>query len=541
MAVAKQFTEKIVVSDKLAAGNFPPAKGSSAKDLIMIDHLLDGVVLEHSDNSEVIASEVGAIDQPLLMAKADIELSASGESAGAVVSDADVTYTDHIASDVAEVVSDQAELVAMNVVDQISESSVQAGSEAAAGGIPWMWMGATAVAGGGLGLALGANQGDNNQPPAGEPAHQTEYAVHVVVERDGAYIDNNENGVWDDGIDEEAVFDGSDPDTVGLLANNSVLIHFNDVPLEALDLTGFRADDKLQFDVQAMRDGNVFDYPSSLVTWVGSGSSDFIYGFEYGVDFAVCQHRHDTTKDFTSNIYYDQYALHVADIDNSINDTTSAAIAYWNDASNALNDMELLLPDTPVIANLNAGTGGGLVEFVTAYQHVVVDTAGAFIDVNANGIREASETTTANFGAGGNADLDYRDVTVHFNAAPSAVLDLTGFTDNDLIEIDIDACYLGNAGVPLISQETVGKEHTDIGNISLAVAADYSWLGHGADSVHAFVGASYDGPGTNNLLLMGIVSSIDSAQIYSSRVVANYGSYDIVYANKVDFVMHHTV
>lgn len=536
MAVAKQFTEKTVVTDKLTAGNFAPAKGAATKELIMTDHLLDGVVLEHSDNSEVITSDVAAVDQPLLMAKAEIEFSAGEPASGVVVSDADVTYTDHIASDVAEVVSDQPELVAMNVVDQISESTVQAGSEAAAGGIPWMWMGATAVAGGGLGLALGANQGNNDQPPAGEPAHQTEYAVHVVVERDGAFIDNNENGVWDDGIDEEAIFAG-ELDNVHL-ANNSVLIHFNDVPLEALDLTGFRADDKLQFDVQAMRDGHVFDYPSSLVTWVGSGSSDFTYGFEYGVDFAVCRHRHDTTKDFTSNSYYDQYALHVADIDTSINDTTSAIIAYWSDADNALNDIELLLPDNPVIANLNAGTGGGLVEFVTQSQHVVVDAAGAFIDVNANGIHDASETTVANFGSGGNADLEYRDVTVHFNAAPSAVLDLTGFGSDDQIEIDIDACYLGNARVPLVSQSPVNSHGGTLDGMDLLVAYTASLAGHGADSVHAFVGASYVASGVSNFLI-GMISD-HSDIIYSSKVVAHFGGYNVVTTYSVDFVMNQS-
>lgn len=92
--------------------------------------------------------------------------------------------------------------------------------------------------------------------------------------------------------------------------------------------------------------------------------------------------------------------------------------------------------------------------------HVVVDAEGAFIDTNADGIHDAGETTAAVFAAHGNADLAANSVTVHFNDVPFATgpVDLTGFTMNDKIEIDVASFHGGNA----ITGANLGDSHSFI-------------------------------------------------------------------------------
>lgn len=263
---AKQFTEKMVVSDKLTAGNFASMKGAPASELIITDHLPDDMQLDAAVNSDAVASDVAAVDQPLLMAKADIELSPS-ESAGVVVSDADFAYTDHIVSDIAEAVSDQSELVAMNSVQHISDNTVLAAETGS--GMPWGWIGAGAVAGGVGGYLLSVGHGDSAGPVAQPEVHIIVEDVEIV-EQTGSYItraffDINGNGVKDAEDSTEAFFGGLN-DNVDL-ANNKVTIHFHDVPVAEtggnaktvfgaaasapLDFSGFTEDDLIELDMNA--------------------------------------------------------------------------------------------------------------------------------------------------------------------------------------------------------------------------------------------------------------------------------------------------
>ena len=452
MADAKQFTEKIVVSHKLTVGNFPPAKGVSAKDLIIADHLQDGVLEDHSANSETVASDVAAVDQPLLMAKADIDAIASGESA-AVVSDAVVTYTDHIAYDVAEVVSDQPELLAMNTVQHISDSAVLADENGGGGGgIPWMWVGAAAVAGGGLGVALGSNHGGNDAAPAaGAPT------VHVVVERFGAFIDTDKDGMKD--IDERtaAVFsEGGNAD----LVNDTVTVHFNNVPLNAINLTGFTGDDKIQFDVGSFQDHHLLDTASNSITGLSIGELSTSFSFS-GPSITLYRYQVDWEfSDFNGKANHSgYYGLRVSSIEKSVSGTETGAIAYWRDPENALNyQANVLHPlynnsnTDEIIDNLNDSTAThGLVEFIWPADEEHVDViinvsdGNAYIDQNGDGILNVSDYIGGGCGSyepavfsGGNADLASKDVTIHFHEYANPTLDLSGFTSNDLIEIDGD-------------------------------------------------------------------------------------------------------
>jgi hypothetical protein len=72
-------------------------------------------------------------------------------------------------------------------------------------------------------------------------------------------------------------------------------------------------------------------------------------------------------------------------------------------------------------------------------EHVVVELAGAFIDLNGNGIQDSDDTTPAVFSVGGNADLTTNAVTIEFNNLPTTPIDLSGFNMDDKIEIDVQA------------------------------------------------------------------------------------------------------
>jgi hypothetical protein len=498
------------------------------------------------------------------MAKADIEI---GEPAsGAVVSDADVAYTDHISSDVAEIVSDQPELVAMNTVQLISDSAVLAEENVTGGGgIPWMWVGAAAVAGGGLGVALGSNQGGNDAAPAaGTPVDST---VHVVVERDGAYIDTNADDIGEiavTGFQEGGNAWLADPD-------HPVVVHFNDLPLEAINLTGFGEDDKIQFDMTALHDNMVLvESSGSLSRYLEINSTpvnrQVVFGIsnqepKTGVDFTLIQHQHPASRtfyDFSENSYTGKHYFLSASYISSVafggsgGSNSTAIIAYWDDTGNALNVQSNILPNFTgsntdrIVGNLNAGTEGGLVEFVNfpEQDHVYVivnDSANAYIDQDGNGILNScdyiggccSSYESANFASGGNAYLAENAVTIHFHdyTDGTTYFDLSGFTANDRIEVDMDAIFGKDPSILRTSQTTAqtttssGSDFRYASTVDIEGKAPYS-------SASAFVSS----PATKILVGQqvaphGVRTSNTIAHFHNGYSPVSHGNVDFVYSS----------
>ncbi len=476
MATAKQFTEKVVASDKLVAGNFAPAKGASSKDLIMTDHLLDGVLIDHSANSETVASDLAAVDQPLLMAKADIELSASGESAGAVASDADFSYTDHITSDVAEIVSDQPELVAMNTVQHISDSTVQAAETGS--GIYWGWIGAGAVAGGVGGYLLALDHGDSGAPAAGGPETLT-----VIVEHDIAYIDANQNGKFDEGTEVMAVFGAGD--NVHFV-DNHVTVHFNDAPdAGALDFSGFGADDKVEIDVSGFsHDVWHTSYGLNLFVDIDSASSA---GFAIGGNnshIASTWSRHFPTSGMMDSV-------HNGDMDNNWGFGTKGGggpyisvscvtgkfqphnySAYESRFSVEQAGTKLWAPVGVNMVTLADHLPGNLelnqVSFVNYPLIVGIDSVGAWNDVNDNGSRDDSGLSVS-----GGVDASDRTVVFHVYDLPGNPdnIKVSGFGLDDRILIDLQSLNgpQGDLPNPSVFNHPVATQYT-------LFASSTSWL-----------------------------------------------------------------
>ena len=312
--------------------------------------------------------------------------------------------------------------------------------------------------------------------------------VHVVVERDGALIDYDGDGVRDNGENRLAVFGaGGNADLAGL---TPVIIHFNDIPQSALDLTGFGTDDKIEFDVASLQGSS-----ASILnpTAAAAGLASFTFGALslVGYNFTrisgtspststtsynrVRVHQATNTRiGFSGSSHAGVYGISFTSINTSISGRTNGIVAYWTDTGNALNNDANLLPDytgsnhTDVLAALNANNYPGLVEFVWPVNVVVDDQAGnvaMFIDTNANGVRDAGEDTLALIGqtqadvddfntaavtgyGSQLVDLASEQVTIHYNDLPTGawVPDLTGFDGNDRIEIDRDAMVSGISG-----------------------------------------------------------------------------------------------
>ena len=234
----------------------------------------------------------------------------------------------------------------------------------------WWWVGGAAVAAGAIGYWVA----DDNNDDSTQTSVAASPDVHVVVDSFGAaYIDVNGNGVHDTGEDTLAAFGrGGSAD----LAANSVTVHFNGMPGDALDLTGFGADDKIEFHMAAM-EGTVFDNQASYLTdisiWTSGGTSTYgaSYNVHAGFGYASIDVHQCTTStptaDLNGNIITHAYYI---DIGHQTIGTYETAIAYWTDAGNALNDNALLFPNleasgiTAVVNNLNANNEGGLIDFI---------------------------------------------------------------------------------------------------------------------------------------------------------------------------------
>jgi hypothetical protein len=430
------------------------------------------VVLKKPIAEELQPEEVVAADTLV----ADGEVAEHQQMALADIPQAELTGSTAAPSD----------LLALNTVQSLVDSTVQAAEPAAEGGASnWLLLGGAAVLGGGVAALAIADSDDNDDVAAPTPSDE----VAVVVERTGAFIDEDADGVLDEGEDTAADF-GEDGNAD--LANLDVTIQFNDVPETALNLTGFGTDDLLEFDVAALQEnGVIVPYNSQLqYVYVNTGTKAYIEpGFSDGTDLSIMMgtsHYWGGVPDLAGNTYDGMYGLIASDMWSVVTGGStgygsygSAWMAYWSDSGNALNSVANVLPDystgygsssnPTVVSHINAGdyaaTYGGVVDFIFADQvAVVVKDDGAFLDTNADGVLGAGETTAAVFSEGGNADLAANAVTIHFHDNPTTLLDLSGFGGNDKLVVDLDAFSHGNTDVLLTAQVFAAVSSSSFGS-----------------------------------------------------------------------------
>jgi len=327
--------------------------------------------------------------------------------------------------------------------------------------------------------------------------------VHVVVEREGAVIDYDGDGVRDSGENRLAVFGaGGNADLATGLT--PVIIHFNDAPYNALDLTGFGSDDKIELDIQAMQQNIFLNTRPATAESIGSTgifSGEFYYYLQshFGNTFTYMEHPiHVGQSSFVTAGYRGgtppsgAYGLFMHSLP-AVSSRTGGYIAYWTDAGNALNNLNNLLPGytgantAAVLATLNSNAPhAGLIDFVWTINVVVDDQAGnvaTFIDANGNGVRDGGEDTLALLGqtqadvdafnaAAGTAygsqvvDLASEQVAIHYNDLPTGdwMPNLTGFDGNDRIEIDVAAMRNDSDTLDLNNQtiQTTSSSQTQV-------------------------------------------------------------------------------
>lgn len=300
--------------------------------------------------------------------------------------------------------------------------------------------------------------------------------VRVIVERNGAIIDTDGDGVRDEGEDRPAVFgSGGNADLTG---GTPVTIHFNNIPQDTLNLTGFGTDDKLELDTQELRENEILRSATRLKSL---SALTTITGFmtPFRITYAFNSHSHQPVRftvresplstPFNGQLTNAHAIMRIAEMGTTISGKKSGAFAYWTDSVNALNEAKEILPgytgnnEQAVLDTLNStGPHGGLVDFVWPVN-VVVDGDGAWIDTNADGRRDLAETATADLSAG----LASNPVTVHLNGMPDGPLDLSGFGSDDRLVIDIDALRYGRGNNLLASQpENQGSFMSDADGFS---------------------------------------------------------------------------
>jgi hypothetical protein len=125
----------------------------------------------------------------------------------------------------------------------------------------------------------------------------------------------------------------------------------------------------------------------------------------------------------------------------------------------------------------------------TTYS-VVVESNGAWIDTNANGVKNDGETTA--FANSGEYTLAEDTVTIEFNNKPDIAINLAGFGIDDLLEIDVTAWLTNEAGWHTIAETiTISKTSSSSAGTSYSL----SWINIGAhvSGVHASTSHANDG------------------------------------------------
>lgn len=307
-------------------------------------------------------------------------------------------------------------------------------------------------------------------------AHQISFVnfvepVHVVVESWGAYIDDNGDGVYNDSCCLASFSGGGNAD----LSTHAVIIHFNDVPPGSLDLTGFSSNDRIELDVTGFLN-NVWNPAASSR---GATSSFNFNNFNEASKVNIAS---GPTLKFVSrssgNTLLSTPSVNgwLAQFAPTTLATTSFSAGYiynpgWYIENGSLKEFfghsyystpsAINRLDTVTLAH-NLGSSvdfASQVSLVNFNLHVVVDSNGAFMDTNSDGVHQAGETAVASFSGGGNADLSFNHVTVHYNELPATPINLSGFGEDDRIEIDLNGMNYQQMNTPRNNQTAIGHTH----------------------------------------------------------------------------------
>ena len=290
--------------------------------------------------------------------------------------------------------------------------------------------------------SLAATQSSQDYAPSG---------IHVIVDANGAWIDDNGDGVKDAGETTAADFSASGNAD---LTANQVTIEFNDIPNTPINLSNFGSDDRIRIDLGALRDNydlsrghGLLDYviPESRINSSAGGAitSVTVAGYDqYAFVHTLARLAGAATNTNTNNLYSTAYGV-TARL--SGNQLVIQAGSLHRHSGNITFSNQTTLPLASGLTGLDM-TKVDFVDTPVALASVVVDAGGAWLDANDNGVHDGNENTAADFGAGGNADLSAKAVTIEFDDIPSTPLDFTGFGSDERIRIDLSA-LAANQGV----------------------------------------------------------------------------------------------
>ncbi|MDH4377989.1 MAG: Calx-beta domain-containing protein [Ramlibacter sp.] len=300
--------------------------------------------------------------------------------------------------------------------------------------------------------------------------------VHLVVEYSGVYFDLDADGNLD--RNEAAESNRANAENGLDMDHQTVVVKFNDFPDDLLDLRGFGHDDRIEFDLSALADhgyrvpsnGRVENlransYGNSQSWDDGSNEGSRIWRDQYS--------RQRLGSDLQLEAHYTKYARHYActqegrDVESTrartqlnmfTNDGGYYSLAVLGQFRRRDHQGGSAFYCETGDANHVADLGGSLlarVSFVRSdFTQVLVNHDGGWVDLDQDGVLDVSEMTDANqafdFSVSegqSNAVIDLGDdrTVIRFLDIPAQVLDLSGFGEDDRIEIDRTS--LGLAGL----------------------------------------------------------------------------------------------
>ena len=369
-------------------------------------------------------------------------------------------------------------------------------------------------------------------------------ATYVVIEADGGWIDTNRDGKLsdDERVSENQVFNfaaatGAVAPTVIDFENDNVVLHFNDVPDELLDLSGFNGDDRIEVDMVALGQNG----------WLSADVRDVDQYHSYTANSSCWRADGDDTASRLSSSF-------IVKATRSTGLNEGLAFYAWLEAFSSQsievatfgNGAAVVAGDGSLLDRVSIIKQYDQLGDQTAYR-VIVDEyeadgetkVGAFIDLDGDGYLDANEAVEGNFAfnpLNGNdwVDMASHSVTVRFNALPDNPLDFLGFGSDDRIELDLYNIF-GDEPLGRITQYVLSYDSIEISGLTLGGGSFYktfSTYSYGSlltnDSYNCFAAFGYYGADGNFCLdedgeLYPFISLVDAPKV--SIVVDKTGAY----------------
>lgn len=203
---------------------------------------------------------------------------------------------------------------------------------------------------------------DGHRGLMGRVSFINEEPIFVVVDGNGAYIDTNMNGIHESGETQQAF--GAEGDDFVNLADNTVVVHFNDAPSSALNFSGFGPDDRVEIDRTAFHANG----------WVGAQAHSYTSNWGGGNGRVGFNNSGDSSTLFRAEYHtWSSSHLAVKGCFNS-NTVTYEKLATKIGFSNSIDTEDFLFDRVSFVETPSSGAGGQTTIWIPVRADATIDT-----------------------------------------------------------------------------------------------------------------------------------------------------------------------